>query len=235
MASRELSTVFHNRQLRRNFLETLGWTNADFSDFQANLKAETYRPESLLLDLFVNGFNGTPDAEARYRTLVWWRERAPKLERAEWFLAAVGYAQALAANNASETLLVDFWERELDADNLAEALALGRGLARSKSPTLGWICWSHSVLEAWQQEGMGEAAAREERLANFFAAQGLGALFVPVTDPLGALVVARRLVTATLERPSVIVMPAFGNDKLVHANWLMKTIARYEAAAKDSA
>src|SRR6185295_6434026 len=105
----------------RNFLETIGWSVDDYGDFQANLKAESYQPESLLLDLFVNGFNGTPDVDQNHRTLVWWRERAKSLARNQWFLAAVGYAHLLATAGANEALVVDFWERELESENLAEA------------------------------------------------------------------------------------------------------------------
>src|SRR3989338_4813215 len=161
MAAREYSTVFHNGQLGRNFLETIGWTADDFADFQTNLKNEDYRPESLLLDLFVNGFNGAPDETGAYRNLVWWRERSPSVARSQWFLAAVGYAQALAAAGTNERLVVDFWERELETENLAEALSLTRSLAAGNKPAIGWVCWSHSLLESWQRAGMGDSVDRE--------------------------------------------------------------------------
>lgn len=231
MAAREFATVFHNRaQFRRKFLDELGWSPEDFSEFQENLKAEAYPPEALFLDLFSNGFNGTPDMNQTYRSLVWWRERAPKLARPQWFLAAVGYAKALAAKSAPEVLLVDFWERELDTENLAEALYLSREFANKGKISIQWVCWSHSLLESWQQEGMGEASAREERLSSYFRAQGMEPVFVPVTDPLGSLVAAKRMAGGEKLGAHVVVMPSFGNDKLVHANWYMKTVARFGAA-----
>lgn len=226
----EVATVFHNRgQFRRTFLDDIGWSSEDFSEFRTNLQAESYRPETLFLDLFTNGFNGTPDAQEVYRSLVWWREKAPKLTREQWFLAAVGYARALAAKNAPEVLLVDFWERELNTENLAEAIALGNELGKSGAVAIQWICWSNTLVEAWQQEGMGESVEREQKLAAFFRLQGLEPIFVPVTDPLGALLAAKKMAKNPAQ---VLVLPSFSNDKLVHANWYMKTVARFSAAAE---
>lgn len=234
MAARVLATVFHQRStLRRKFLEEVGWQAQDLEDFYQNLQAESFQPESLLLDLLLNSFSSAP--EMLQRRPIWWRERARAIPRQLWYQNLLSFALSPALAN-DEVVFVDFWEQELANDDLCEALALHCDLARSgRKLNIVWLCWSASLLENWQQEGASVAALKEDRLVELIYALGFEPILVPVTDPLGALIGARRLVQgvgapASTARLPLLVLPAIGNDKLVRANWYMKTKARFSEA-----
>jgi hypothetical protein len=134
----------------------------------------------------------------------------------------------MADKGQNEVLYVDFREDELAKDpGLIEALrASARGDLR-----LGWVCWSHTLLEHWQREGMGEVEERERKLRAVLANLGWEPCSVPVTDPLGAALAAKSFAEeAENGKRRLLLFPAFGNDRLVHANWLGKTISRFESA-----
>lgn len=235
MAKKNVATVFHMRnQLRQKFLEDLGWQEQDLNNFYRGLEAEEFQPESLFLDLIVNGFASTP--EMMTATPTWWRERAPRnVAKQDWYQSALAYALS-PVRPANEVLFVDFWERDLANDDLNEALSLHARLLRSgMKVNLVWLGWSPTLLENWQQEGMSSAADAEERLYEQLNALGFEPWVVPVTDPLGALVGARRLANSlgVESRMPLLMVPAFGNDRLIQANWYLKTKARFGQALGD--
>ncbi len=223
---KEVATVFHPRGMFvRKTLESIRWNKDDLEDFREQLSEENPEPESLFLDFFINALSMKSPVRVN-----WWREHAPNLAKDQWWLAALGYANAKSKENADELLLIDFYERDLDHDNCVEAIGyLTKSWAKRRLPVV-LLCWSESLLRSWQQEGIGLAANREESLYARFDALDLNAFVVPVTDPMGAIVAGVEENLLSGEKPSVIVLPSFGNDKLVQANWRMKTETRIQEA-----
>ena len=227
---KEVATVFHSRgAFVRRALKSIRWSKEDICDLQEQLSEENPEPEFLFLDFFVNALVNALSLENPVR-INWWREHAPNLVGEQWWPAALGYAKANYRAKRDEFLLIDFYERDLARDNCVESLALiARTWQASPLPII-LLCWSDSLLRSWQQEGMGSAANREESVYAHFEALGFNTKVVPVTDPMGAILAGSDAANSNLERPSILVLPSFGNDKLVQANWRMKTENRIREA-----
>lgn len=228
MAQRFIS-VFHNKQqLRRRYLEELAWSEQDFRDFCSSLGAEDLDPESLFIDLFSNALT-VPNAEAKPRELLWWRERVPAaLPLSLRNQAALGYA---LAQPAGSTCIVELREQELESEDCRDALAVSRGLRGE--PKIVWLLWSHSLVAGWQRGEGEEGAELIERLYARFAALKINPLFISATDPLGSVLAARSVLTSN-EGVPVVVFPAFGRDRLVRDHWAQKTLARFSAFAESA-
>lgn len=223
---KEVATVFHPRGVFiRRALESIRWSKEDICDLQEQLNEENPEPESLFLDFFVNALSLNSPVRVN-----WWREHAPNLVSEQWWPAALGYARANQRAKRDEILLIDFYERDLARDNCVETLALiAKSWQRSPLPVI-LLCWSESLLRSWQQEGIGLAANREESLYARFEAWGFDTKVVPVTDPMGAILAGAAAAEPSQDRPTVLILPSFGNDKLVQANWRMKTESRIREA-----
>lgn len=226
---REIATVYHPRGMfLRKPLDAIRWSKADLEDFQDQLASESPEPESVFLDFFVNALS-----LQKATKISWWREFAPNLAADQWWQAAVGYARAKKFTQNRELLLVDFYERDLGLDRCSEAIQfVVQEWQRSSAVRIPivFLCWSETVLQNWQQESVGSANAREEMLIARLESYGLRTVTVPVIDPIGAIVAGAELDLLDLDTPTVVVLPSFGNDKLVQANWRMKTEARIREA-----
>ena len=226
MGARESATVFHSKgTFIKKQLDRMSWTERDLQLYAADLEDSENCPESLFLDFFVNGMAGL-DSTKVSAEVDWWREKAPMLSLEQWWLGAVGYARASRMAGQNRCVLVDFWEKSLLGDSWVESFEQSRLLNKEFPGSLLWVCWSNSVLENWQQEELGLAKQRVEALDGTFQAFGMRPLFVPVTDPLGAFVAAREM-REDESGTTLLVLPSFGNDKLVNASWHMKTVSQY--------